>query len=51
MAEELVKGELISKTNLKFSFEPNSKQKYFCIFALASKMCQIIKIMAPYHAD
>ena len=36
---------------LKFSFEPKNQQKYFCISALASKMGQIIKIMALYHAN
>ena len=36
---------------LKFSFEPKNERKYFCISALASKMGQIIKIMAHYHAN
>ena len=35
---------------LKFSFEPKNEQKYFCISALASKMGQIIQLMAYYHA-
>ena len=30
-----VKGQLISKANLKFSFEPKTEAKYFCIPALA----------------
>ena len=39
------------KQILKFSFEPKVEQKYFCISALASKIGQIIKIMALYHAN
>ena len=45
----LTKGQLISKA--KFSFEPKTERKYFCISALASKMGQIKKIMAHYHAN
>ena len=33
------------------SFEPKTEQKYLCISALASKMGQIIKIMAHYHGN
>ena len=33
------------------SFEQKNEQKYFCISALASKMGQIIEIMAHYHAN
>ena len=33
-----------------FSFEPKTKLKYFCNSALASKLGQIMKIMADYHA-
>ena len=29
------KGQLISKANLKFSFEPKNERKYFFISALA----------------
>ena len=36
---------------LKFSFEPKNKGKYFCIFALASKVGQIKKMIAHYHAN
>ena len=43
----MIKGQVISK---KFSFEPKNKRKYFCTSSLASKMGQIIKIMAHYHA-
>ena len=32
------------------SFEPKNERKYICISALASKMGQIIKIMAHYLA-
>ena len=39
------------KQILKFSFEPKNERKYFCISAIASKMGQIIKIMACYHAN
>ena len=39
------------KQNLKFSFEPKTDRKYFCISALASKMGQIKKVMAHYHAN
>jgi hypothetical protein len=33
----MYKGQLTSKANLKFSFETNKQQKYFCISALTSK--------------
>ena len=46
---ENVEGQLISKA--KLSFEPKNERKYFYISALASKMGQIIKIMAHYHAN
>ena len=39
------------KQILKFSFEPKSERKHFCISALASKVGQIIKIMAHYLAN
>ena len=45
----LRKGQFISKA--KFSFEPKTERKYFCISALASKMVQIKKIMAHYYAN
>ena len=32
------------KQILKFSFEPKTERKYFCISALASKIGQIIEI-------
>ena len=35
----------------EFSFEPETELKYFFNSALASKMGQIIKIMAHYHAN
>ena len=45
-------GLNLSRTQiLKFSFEPKNERKCFCISALASKMGQIIKIMAHYHAN
>ena len=46
---ENVEGQLISKA--KLSIEPKNERKYFYISALASKMGQIIKIMAHYHAN
>jgi hypothetical protein len=39
------------KQVLKFSFEPKTEGKYFCIFDLISKMGQIKKIIAHYHAN
>jgi hypothetical protein len=45
------KGQLISKANLNFSFEPKTDRMYFSISALASKMGEIIKIMAHSHAN
>ena len=47
----LLKVSYSWKQNSKFSFEHKTEQKYFCIFALASKMGQIKKIMAHYHAN
>ena len=45
------KGQLISKANSKLFIWTKKQRKYFCISALASKMGQIIKIMAHYHAN
>ena len=39
------------KQILKFLFEPKKERKYFFISALASKMGQIIKTIAYYHAN
>jgi hypothetical protein len=50
-AADLRKISKSRKQILKFSFGPKNEQKYLCISALASKMGQIIKIMAPYHAN
>ena len=33
------------------SFEPKNERKYFGIYALASKMGLMIKVMAHYHAN
>ena len=46
-----VKVSKSQKQILKFSFEPKNERQYFCISALASKMGQIIKIMAHFHAN
>jgi hypothetical protein len=34
-----------------YLFEPKKERKYFCGSAQASKMDQIIKIMAHYHGN
>ena len=47
----MLKVSLSRKQILKFSFEPKTERKYFCISALASKMGEIKKIMAHYHVD
>ena len=47
----LLKVSQSRKQIFHFSFEPKNERKYFCISALASKMGQIIKIMAHYHAN
>ena len=39
------------KQILKFSFETKNKRKYFCTFALASKMDQMKKLIGHYHAN
>ena len=47
------KGQIISEWLLDvfiWSWTKNER-KYFCISTLASKMGQIIKIMAHYHAN
>ena len=41
----------VSKKFWMSSFEPKNERKYFCISALASKMGQIVKTMAHYHAN
>ena len=50
-AEKKVKVTQSQKQISKFSFEPKTKLKHFCNSALASKMDQIKKIMAEYHAN
>ena len=48
------KGQLISEWLLDVFISTKNRTKiflYFCISALASKMGQIIKIMAHYHAN
>ena len=46
------KGQLISKAKFKvFIWTKNWTKIFFCISALASKMGQIKKIMAHYHAN
>ena len=46
------KGQIISEWLLDvFIWTKETKRKYFCISALASKMGQIRKIMAHYHAN
>ena len=45
------KGQLISKGLVKVFICTKNERKYLCISALASKMGQIIKIMAHYHAN
>ena len=39
------------KQILKFLFGPKNERKYLCTSALASKMGQIIRIIAHYHAN
>ena len=45
------KGQLISKANFKVFVWTKKRTIFFCISALASKMGQIIKIMAHYHGN
>ena len=45
------KGQLISKANFEVFIWTKKRTKYFYISALASKIGQIIKIMAHYHAN
>ena len=45
------KGQLISKGNFSVFNQTKNERKHFCISALASKMGQIIKIMAHYHPN
>ena len=47
----IAKGQLISKANFEVFIWTQKRKKKFYIFALASKMGQIIKIMAHYHAN
>ena len=49
--KRLLKVGWSRKQILKSSFEPKTKQKYFFISALASKMVQIKKVMAHHHAN
>ena len=44
-------GQIFQNDFWMFLFKPKNEQKYSCISALASKMGQIIKIMAHYHAN
>jgi len=44
------KGQLISKANFEVYLNQKMSKNIFCIYALASKMGQIIKMMAHYHA-
>jgi hypothetical protein len=44
MAAAMLKVGKSRKQILKFSFEPKNEQKYFCIFALASKSGRIKKV-------
>ena len=46
-----VKVSKSQKQIFKFLFEQKNERKYFCIYALASKMGQIIKTIAHYHAN
>ena len=47
-----LKVSISRKQVLKFSFEPKKNERnYFCIPALSSKMGQIIKLTANYHAN
>jgi hypothetical protein len=48
--KNVLKVSKSQKQVLKFSFEPKNERKYFCNSALVSKMGQIKKIMAHYHA-
>ena len=45
------KGQLILKVNFEVFFRTKKHQKYFCISAIASKMGQIIKMVAHFHAN
>ena len=45
------KGQLNSEWLLDIFIWTKKERKYFCIPALASKMGQIIKIIAHYHAN
>ena len=45
------KGQIISEWLLDVFIGTKNERKYFCISALASKMGQIIKVMAHYHAN
>ena len=47
--ESSTKGQSISKANFEVFIWTKNERKYFCIFALASKMGQIM--MAHYHAN
>ena len=51
MSSPFIKVSKSRRQILKFSFEPKNEQNYFCISALASKMGEIIKIMAHYLSD
>ena len=41
---DIIKGQLISKQIVNFSFEPKNQRKSFCISALGSKSGRIKKI-------
>ena len=47
----LSKGQFISKADLKVFIWTKNQRKHFCISALVSKMSQLKRIMAHYHAN
>ena len=51
IARIVLKVSRSQKQILKFSFEPKNERFYFCISGLASKMSQLEKKMAHYHAN
>ena len=51
LSRECVKGQQISESNFKAFIWTKNERKYFCNTALPSKMGQIIKITAHYHAN
>ena len=51
MDNMLGKGQYLSEAKFKVFIGTKNEWKYFCIFALASKMGQLKKIIAHYHAN